>query len=192
MVLVGFVFSVVAWKSNWFKLFETKGTVEETATSIQAVTIDFGTLLPATDFEKTSTAQIFVDEADGVKITNVIMVIKYNIYYGTSDDAEQYLESCFYNLYANITVRGEVIHLVVVENGDFKDEYPYPYWRYEERISGGSSVSYPVYSWYKWDGNVTIPQGSHDISITVYGKTGTPSTAQSFAIEFYLELNPVA
>ena len=196
VVLVGFVFSVVAWKSNWFKLFETKGTVEETSTSIQAVTIDFGTLLPATDFEKTSTAQIYVDEADGVKITNIIMVIKYNVYGESIEDAEQHLESCFYNLFVNISVLGETIHLIIVEQGSFYDSstagYEKPYWHFEESIQPDSQTRYPVYDWYGWEGNVTVPQGSYDIPIAVYGKTGTPSTAQSFAIEFYLELNPVA
>ena len=196
VVLVGCVVSVVAWKSNWFKLFETKGTVSGTETSIQAVTIDFGTLLPATDFEKTSVAQIYVDEAGGVKITNIILVIKYNVYGESSDYAEQHLESCFYDLCVNISVSGETIHLIIVTQGNFYDYstagYDKPYWDWEECIYPDSQTKYPVYTWYGWNDNITIPQGSHEISITVYGKAGTPSATQSFVIEFYLELNPVA
>jgi len=106
------------------------------------------------------------------------------------------LESCFYGLCVNISVSGETIHLIIVTQGNFYDgstaDYEKPYWSWEECIYPDSQTKYPVYTWYGWSDNITIPQGSHEISITVYGKAGTPSATQSFVIEFYLELNPVA
>ena len=42
-------------------------TLSRAEVSIQTMTIDFRTLLLATNSEKTSVAQIYVDEAGGVK-----------------------------------------------------------------------------------------------------------------------------
>jgi len=173
MVIVFIIVTLIgvsAIPSNWFEAADVTGIIVQTETGIVKAIINLGSLQSASEFNACANGTITVVEASGVNITKLVMN-----WPGPTDE-HGYFEERFFSLTINLTIYDDVWSIPIVTNGAFE-------------TSKWSYAGYQFYDQYAdWTG-YHLPQGTHPIMFTVYGKTQIVSENVTISITFLLELS---
>jgi hypothetical protein len=180
LLLVGLTLSVitlavVAIPSNWFEAAEVTGVVVETETGTVKAIINLGNLTSATSFSASGNGTITIDESGGLSIEKFIMG---HPYYTPEEDYvyERYLTNRFYELSLNLTVGDTTVSMPIVVDGGLY----YWYWEYDE---------WPwLYRSYSDWIPITLSQGTHTVTFTIYGTTALTTQTLNVEMMFYFEL----
>jgi len=183
LILLGFALSVIvltvaAIPANWFEAAQISGVVVKTESSTVKAIIDLGNLPSATPFSASGDGTITIAESGGLQIGKFIMGYPYY----TPEEGyvyERYLTSRFYKLGLNLTIGATTVSVPIVTNGSI-----YYYWYYEYDEYPWTYRSYPGWT------ALTLPQGTHTVTFTIYGTTTLTTKNLGVEMKFYFALTP--
>lgn len=173
------VLTVAAIPTDWFKAAEITGVIVTTESNVVEAIIDLGDLASASPFSVSGNGTITVAESGGLKIEKFVIGYPYytpeegNVY-------EQYITNRFYTLGIDLTVGETTVSIPIVTDGSWDwwygeyDEHPWTYRRYPE-----------------WDPEwITLPQGTHTVTFTIFGKTALRAESIGFEMMCYFTFVP--
>jgi hypothetical protein len=169
--------TVMAIPPNWFEAAEVTGVVVETGTTTVKAIINLGDLSSATSFSASGDGTITIEESGGLSIEKFIMGYPY---YTTEEEYvyERYLTNRFHDLTLDLTVGDTTVSMPIVVDG----EIYYWYWEYDDWETQWSYRSYPDWT------SITLSQGTHTVTFTIYGTTALTTQTLSVEMMFYFEL----
>jgi hypothetical protein len=169
--------AVVAIRPTWFEAAEVTGVVVETGTGTVKAIINLGDLASAAPFSASGEGTITIEESGGLNIEKFIMGYPF---YTLEEEYvyERYLTNRFHELSIDLTVEDTTVSMPIVIDG----EIYYWYYEYEDWETQWTYRSYPDWT------PITLSQGTHTVTFTIYGTTALTTQNLNVNMTFYFEL----